>query len=51
MSCDVDVRVNAQAFMSTTKSKEIAIQYSGVKDGKVASVLAMEVSGASCRLC
>jgi len=33
-----------RAFMSTTKSLKIAMEYSGIKDGKPASVLAMEVS-------
>ena len=33
-----------KAFMSTTKSLKVAIDYSGVKQGKIATVLAMEVS-------
>ena len=34
-----------KAFMSTTKSLQVALEYSGVKDGKPASVFAMEISG------
>ena len=33
-----------KAFMSTTKSLKVAMEYSSVKQGKAASVLAMEVS-------
>ena len=38
------VGFSEKAFMSTTTSREVAIEYSGVKQGNIATILAMEVS-------